>query len=125
MDPIFFTRRSGGYVAGTIGRAVAAPLLVKTAIVVGGVAMVIELTCAPISHPGTIEKIRESLLALEVQLREASGSLSELEKPVIEQARIINCRAIDQRDEGAKKLSNANQVGIDYRDAALGYFSFK
>ena len=120
-----FTQKAGGYIAGTIGRAVVAPLLIKTTVVVGGAVLVFELTCAPINHPDAIQKVRQILLALETQLREAGGSLGDLEKAAIDQVRTLNNQAIDQRDAGAKKLSNANQVAIDYRDAALGYFSFK
>lgn len=42
---------SGGYLAGTLGAAIAGPAIVTVAAVVGGTAVSIELLCAPKNHP--------------------------------------------------------------------------
>ncbi len=42
---------SGGYIAGTLGLAVAAPAVISVGAIVGGVAVTVELLCAPKNHP--------------------------------------------------------------------------
>lgn len=48
---------AGGYLAGTIGTAIVAPVLVGVGVVVGGTAVTIELLCAPKNHPVFSEKV--------------------------------------------------------------------
>lgn len=53
----FILSGSGGYIAGTLGTAVAAPTIVAVAIVVGGTAATVELVCAPRNHPEYVAKV--------------------------------------------------------------------
>ena len=48
---------SGGYIAGTLGAAVAAPAIITVAVVVGGTAATVELVCAPRNHPEYVAKV--------------------------------------------------------------------
>ncbi len=48
---------SGGYIAGTLGAAVAAPTIIAVAVVVGGTAATVELVCAPRNHPEYVTKV--------------------------------------------------------------------
>lgn len=48
---------SGGYIAGTLGAAVAAPTIITVAVVVGGTAATVELVCAPRNHPEYVAKV--------------------------------------------------------------------
>lgn len=48
---------AGGYLAGTIGTAIVAPVLVGVGVVVGGTAATIELLCAPKNHPVFSDKV--------------------------------------------------------------------
>lgn len=48
---------SAGYVAGTLGTAIVAPVLVGAGVVVGGSAATLELLCAPKNHPEFAAKI--------------------------------------------------------------------
>jgi hypothetical protein len=48
---------SGGYIAGTLGSAVAAPTIIAVAVVVGGTAATVELVCAPQNHPEYVAKV--------------------------------------------------------------------
>lgn len=48
---------SGGYIAGTLGAAVAAPTIIAVAVVVGGTAATVELVCAPRNHPEYVAKV--------------------------------------------------------------------
>lgn len=48
---------SGGYIAGTLGSAVAAPTIIAVAVVVRGTAATVELVCAPQNHPEYVAKV--------------------------------------------------------------------
>lgn len=48
---------SGGYIAGTLGTAVAGPVIVLVGVVVGGSAATVELLCAPKNHPEFAAKV--------------------------------------------------------------------
>lgn len=48
---------SGGYIAGTLGAAVAVPTIIAVAVVVGGTAATVELVCAPRNHPEYVAKV--------------------------------------------------------------------
>jgi hypothetical protein len=48
---------AGGYIAGTLGTAIAAPTIVAVAILVGGTAATVEFVCAPRNHPEYVAKI--------------------------------------------------------------------
>jgi hypothetical protein len=110
---------SGGYIAGTIGGAAAAPVLVTGSIVVAGAALTVELICAPKNHPDSIKKIKDTLTAFE---RETSGKLDEVQALAVNKVRHWNDNAIDARDDTVGKIRAANNVAIEYRDSALGYF---
>lgn len=49
---------SGGYIAGTLGAAVAAPAIIAVAVVVGGTAATVELVCAPSNHREYVAKVK-------------------------------------------------------------------
>lgn len=55
---IIFTG-SSGYVAGTLGGAGAAPLIMTVAAVVGGAAVTFELVCAPKNHAASVARVKE------------------------------------------------------------------
>lgn len=42
---------TGGYIAGTLGAAIVAPVLITVGAVVGGTAVTVELLCSPKNHP--------------------------------------------------------------------------
>lgn len=48
---------AGGYIAGTLGTAIAGPVIVGVGLVVGGTAVTVELLCAPKNHPDQVAKI--------------------------------------------------------------------
>lgn len=51
---------SGGYVAGTLGSAIAGPVIVGVGMVVGGVAVTVELLCAPTNHPHEVARVNQA-----------------------------------------------------------------
>lgn len=92
---------AGGYIAGTIGTAVAAPVLITGSVVVGGAAIVLELSCAPINHPNSVTKVKEITAKFNSALRSA------------------NDKAVIVRDAAGEKISGINNVAIDVRDGAI------
>lgn len=48
---------TGGYIAGTLGTAITGPAIVGVGLFVGGVAVTIELLCAPKNHPDQVARI--------------------------------------------------------------------
>ncbi len=92
---------SGGYVAGTLGGAVVAPVLMTASVVVGGAAVIVELSCAPVNHPDAIKSVKKF------------GS--EFNKALV----VANERAIDIRDSTGRSMRNANDKAIDIRDAGI------
>ena len=48
---------SGGYIAGTLGTAVIAPVIVTAGAVIGGTAFTVELVCAPKNHPEYTQRV--------------------------------------------------------------------
>jgi hypothetical protein len=48
---------SGGYIAGTLGAAVIAPVIITAGAVIGGTAVTVELVCAPKNHPEHAQKV--------------------------------------------------------------------
>jgi len=53
---------SAGYIAGTLGTAIVAPVLVGIGVTVGGAAVTVELFCAPRNHPDMVAKIEAAAL---------------------------------------------------------------
>jgi hypothetical protein len=51
---------AGGYIAGTLGTAIVAPLIVGVSVIVGGTAATIELVCAPKNHPVLVTRVNEA-----------------------------------------------------------------
>jgi hypothetical protein len=51
---------SSGYLAGTIGTAITGPVVVGLGLFVGGVAVTVELVCAPKNHPKQVALVRDA-----------------------------------------------------------------
>jgi hypothetical protein len=72
---------SGGYIAGTLGAAVAAPTIIAVAVVVGGTAATVELVCAPRNHPEYVAKVEAAAIEAKRRWGEsisaATGSSSQ------------------------------------------------
>jgi hypothetical protein len=91
---------SGGYVAGTMGGAVLAPVLITASVLVGGTAVLVELTCSPKNHP------------------DAMNAVTKFSKKFNEAMIATNVKAIDVRDRAGETIHKANGKAIDMRDGA-------
>jgi hypothetical protein len=65
---------SAGYVAGTLGTAVAGPIIVGVGLVIGGAAVTVELLCAPKNHPAEVAKVKEASSEFMRRSKEALSS---------------------------------------------------
>lgn len=87
---------SSGYVAGTLGGAAAAPVIIGVSIAVGATAGTIELICTPKNHPEFTNRLldasREFLRRSKIQINVASGKIvtaTESTKPIISKATVV------------------------------------
>lgn len=87
---------SSGYVAGTLGGAAAAPVIIGVSIAVGTAAGTVELLCTPKNHPEFTAKVmdasKEFVRRSKIQLNTASDKISETRenaKPVISKATVV------------------------------------
>jgi hypothetical protein len=62
---------SSGYIAGTIGGAAAAPVIVAVGLVVGGTAVALELVCASSHYPDQVAKVHEAAKEFSERMSEA------------------------------------------------------
>jgi len=92
---------AGGYVAGTFGTAIVAPVLIVTSVVVAGTAVALELSCAPVNHPDSVNKVKE----ITAEFTRAVSS--------------INDKAVIIRDASGKKINAINNHAINVREEAM------
>lgn len=95
---------AGGYVAGTLGYAIVAPVLITASVVVGGTAIALELSCAPNNHPDAVNKVKE----ITAEFSRAFHSAKE--------------KALDVRNATGRKVSELNEEAIIRRDDAIVEF---
>lgn len=108
---------AGGYVAGTLGVAIVAPILITTSIVVGGSAIALELSCAPKNHPDSTKKMNEILAVFHKAALSANAKAIVVRDNAGKNIRTLNDHAIDVRDAAANKLRVTNDHAIDVRHA--------
>jgi hypothetical protein len=110
----------GGYIAGTIGGAIVAPVLITTSVITAAGAVTLELSCVPKNHPEAVRKIKE---VTEEFIRATNGRLDSVQTEALKQVRELNSKGIGVREETVGKVRAANNVAIEIRDNALGYFN--
>lgn len=105
---------SSGYIAGTLGGAVAAPVIIGVSIVVGAAASTVELLCTPKNHPEftakVVEASEEFVRRSKTQLGTASEKITEAKenaKPVISRATVV------LKDSAANVFNYAYRIAIN------------
>nr|WP_294840264.1 hypothetical protein [uncultured Methylotenera sp.] len=109
---------SGGYVAGTLGGAVVAPALMTASVIVGGAAVVVELSCAPVNHPEAIKSVKKFGSEFNKALVAANERAIDIRDSTGKSIRNANDKAMSIRDAGIKKISSVNDEAIEFRDSA-------
>lgn len=114
---------AGGYVAGTLGMAIVAPVLITTSVVVGGSVIALELTCAPKNHPDSLRKMKEITAEFTKETLQLNEKAIVIRDNAAKNVRVMNDNAIDVRDASVKKVRAANESAIDLRDRAAQFLS--
>jgi hypothetical protein len=77
---------SSGYIAGTLGGAAAAPAIITIGLVVGGVAVTLELVCAGKNHPDQVKRVYDASsefgARFKVTMQNTSVSVGEAAKSI-------------------------------------------
>ena len=92
---------AGGYVAGTLGGAIAGPIIVGVGLIVAGVAVTVELLCAPKNHPSEVAKIKEASMEF---MRRSKGFVSKTPK-VLQDAKARSAELAANATVKAKQVS--------------------
>ena len=109
---------AGGYISGTIGTAVLAPVLITTGVVIGGVAVSVELTCAPKNHPEAVRKVNEIAAEFKQALQVANNKAIDVRDDAAKKIQVLNNKGIDKREQVVQKIKDANNDAIEFRDDA-------
>lgn len=109
---------AGGYIAGTMGAAAAVPVLITTVVVVGGVAVTLELTCLPKNHPDSIRKVNEITAEFNRAIHVANNKAIDVRDGTTKQIRKLNDKGIDMREHAVQKVKAYNDDAIEFRDEA-------
>lgn len=107
---------SGGYIAGTMTGVALAPALITASVLVGGTAVLVELTCAPVNHPTAVLAVEKYNAEFNKAMRNANAKAITVRDNTIKTARKANEQAIDVRDA-------ANDKAIEFRDSAKRLFA--
>lgn len=67
---------SSGYLAGTLGSAIAGPAIIAVGTVIGGSAVTLELLCAPVNHPEGYEAVLKTSVEFQKSLGNRFQNLS-------------------------------------------------
>lgn len=114
---------SGGYVAGTLLSPIVTTTVVFATVVVGGTAVVVELSCAPKNHPDAIKNIKRITSEFNLAVRSANIKATTVRDDAAEKLLELNEDAIIVRDQAMEKLKSTNNRGIEIRDKASQYFA--
>lgn len=102
---------SAGYVAGTLGTAVAAPVIVGAGVIVGSSAATLELLCAPKNHPEFAAKVDSA--AAEFFSRSKASMVNTVPKA---QALVVELKRSALRT-GNDAIDYANRSSVAVSDA--------
>lgn len=104
---------SGGYIAGTLGGAIVAPVLVGVGLFIGGSAVTVELVCAPKNHP-------EFSVKIEAAAEEFVGRTKNLAiEGVSSSKQIIKGINVSLIKTGSDAIEYARRKSIEFEDAVV------
>jgi len=102
---------AGGYLAGTLGTAIAGPAIVGVGLVVGGSAATVELLCTPKNHPEMAEKVEAAAQEYFNRAKSIVVSTSKAAEPVVAAAKVTIIKAgNDAFEYGSRKTVEVSQV---------------
>jgi len=112
---------AGGYVAGTLLSPLVIPTVVAASVIVGGTAIVVELSCAPRNHPDAMNSVKKITAEFNQAMRSANAKAVVARDGTVDKMLDLNEGAIVVRDRALKALKNTNNRGIEIRDKASQY----
>jgi hypothetical protein len=114
---------TGGYVAGTMGVAVVAPVIIIASVLVGGSAIALELTCLPKNHPDAIKKVDQFTAEFHRAVLSANDKGIDVRDATVNKIRESNNSAIDARKFAINKINSVNNEAIEFRDKTKALFA--
>lgn len=105
---------SGGYIAGTLGTAVAGPVIVLVGVAVGGSAATVELLCAPKNHPEFSAKIETIADEFYERSKGIASRTITSSTPVIAKLKTSTLKV------GTEAIEYAGRKSVEVSDAVLG-----
>lgn len=114
---------AGGYVAGTLLSPLVVSTIVAAAVIVGGTAIVVELSCAPRNHPDAMNSVKKITAEFNQAVRSANTKAMIVRDGTADKILELNEDAIVVRDRALEKLKNSNNRGIEIRDRTSRYFA--
>ncbi len=110
---------AGGYIAGTLGTAIVAPVIVGVGVVVGGTAVTVEMLCAPKNHPEYVKKVNDAaeefMRRSRVYWETVSGKLVDVKNevvPVVDKTRIEVIRVKEDAFAYAYRVTAAGKRAV-------------
>jgi len=116
---------AGGYVAGTLLSPLVVSISVAATVIIGGTAIVVELSCAPRNHPDAINSVKRITAEFNQAVRSANAKAVVVRDGTVGKILELNEDAIVVRDRALEKLKSTNNRGIEIRDKASQYFAGK
>lgn len=96
---------SGGYIAGTLGTAVAGPVILLVGVAIGGSAATVELLCAPKNHREFAAKVEATAREFVQRSRDVGSGTATSALPVIAKLKATSLKAGTEAVEYARRKS--------------------
>jgi hypothetical protein len=96
---------AGGYLAGTLGTAIAGPVLVGVGLAVGGSAATIELLCVPKNHPDLVSKVEAAAREFVGRAKSSVTAASASAAPIVAETKNTMIKAGNDAFEYASRKS--------------------
>lgn len=104
---------TSGYIAGTIGAAAVAPVIVGVGLVVGGAAVTLELVCASKNHKDQVQKVEaaagEFSRRFDVAINKTTVAADDMRKAVIP---VVDRAAVETKRVATDVWQYANRASV-------------
>ena len=102
---------SAGYIAGTLGGAVAGPVIVGVGVVAGGTAATVEVLCAPRNHPELVTKVEAAAEEFYRRAKVFTANTAVTAAPIVAELTNSAIRA------GADAIEYSNRKSVELSQA--------
>ena len=102
---------SAGYIAGTLGSAVAGPVIVGVGVVAGGTGATVEVLCAPRNHPDLVAKVEAAADEYFSRAKVLATNTAETAAPIAAELKKSAIRS------GTDAVEYANRKSVELSEA--------